>query len=118
MRAIASEISKLSAVQRAELASRLEVVTIEGRALSLFNQCMIARQLTSATVVGGFRQWIAAGRTVRKGEHGAAIWIPTHDKRADFSARSLTCLGTVFDVSQTEAKPARHNPLEAMAIAA
>lgn len=41
--------------QRATLAASCPVMTIEGRYLSGFNQCMLALQMPAATVVGGFR---------------------------------------------------------------
>ena len=105
MRAIAKTISDLDAAQRASLAARSNIVTIEGRALSVFNQCFAATQNPTATVVGGFRQWLAAGRAVRKGEHGIAIWVPCKRKDADGQEgeadETRFILGTVFDVSQT-----------------
>lgn len=119
MRALAANIAKMNDAQRAELAARCPVVTIEGRALSPFNQCMIAHQRPSATVVGGFRQWLKAGRSVRKGEHGAGIWVPISTRpdgsetqapenpdaiTTEAGARCNFTVGTVFDVSQTEEK--------------
>ena len=114
MRAIAARISKMSDSERAELSARLPgIVTIEGRALSMHNQFMLAFQMPSATVVGGFRQWKKAGRSVMKGQHGACIWFPLgdHNKQdgsEDSSAagdEKSSCrfgLATVFDVTQTE----------------
>lgn len=110
MRAFAATISKMSPEQKANLARTCPVVTIEGRALSYFNQCMIALQMPSATVIGGFRQWIKAGRSVQKGEQALIIWVPIGTKSAD-QATGLTettqdekrfILGSVFDVSQTK----------------
>lgn len=113
MRAIAKQISAMSEEQRQALAARCPVATIEGRTLSLHNQCMVATQLPSATVVGGFRQWITAGRAVRKGEHGLAIWVPIGKKTGENqpvdnhlstseAERPGFILGTVFDISQTQ----------------
>ena len=111
MRSLAAEISKMSLGERMELAKRVPVVTIEGRTLSPFNCCFVVHQNSSATVVGGFRQWKAAGRCVRKGEHGMALWIPTGTGKSDQDdAQSIASdsegvrfvLGTVFDVSQTQ----------------
>lgn len=109
-RELAGRISRMSADERAALAARLPAIaTIEGRTLSVFNACLIASQNPQATIVGGFRQWIKAGRAVRKGEHGLAIWIPTQranngDEHSgeDDSAETHFFLGTVFDVSQTQ----------------
>ena len=109
--------------ERAELVTKVgAVVTCEGRALSPFNSCLVLTQLPTASVVGGFRQWLDKGRCVRKGEHGLMIWIPTgkaekgeadapppEGEGIDDSAprRAGFIAGTVFDVSQTEPKPAR-----------
>jgi antirestriction protein ArdC len=109
MRSIAATISKMTPEQRAEFAARMPaIVTIEGRALSVFNCCMLATQCPTATVVGGFRQWIKSGRVVRKGEHGYAIWVPMGPRKAaegaseDQSDETRFMLGTVFDVAQTD----------------
>ena len=105
-RELAGRIGRMSPDERAALAARMPAIaTIEGRALSPFNQCLLASQCPSATVVGGFRQWIKAGRAVRKGEHGFAIWVPTGQRKADDAEDSDKLgfiLGTVFDVSQTQ----------------
>jgi len=74
----------------------------------------VAMQCPSASVVGGFRQWIAQGRCVIKGQHGIGIWIPTKKKgtEAEFP-KTITeavaqaperhgfIFGTVFDIGQT-----------------
>src|SRR5262245_53593411 len=104
--------------------------TIEGRELSIFNQCLLVNQLGTASIVGGFQQWKRAGRSVVKGERGLAIWIPTGRRAAgaDESAAEPASgdvfslvdgepadgpgegqrgavrgfvIGTVFDISQT-----------------
>lgn len=113
MRGLAATISKMSEDERAALMAKLPgVVTIEGRALSFHNQMMLAMQLPTATVVGGFRQWKTAGRSVMKGQHGAAIWFPLGDKKqdgtqdtSDAGDEKSSCrfgLATVFDIKQTE----------------
>lgn len=109
MRTLAANISKMSDSERAAMAARLPgVVTIEGRCLSMHNQLMLAFQMGSATVVGGFRQWKKAGRSVKRGQHGASIWIPLGDKvtKDDGSSETMNVehfgLATVFDISQTE----------------
>ena len=114
IRAMCKQIAALNDTQRADLAARMPgVVTVEGRPLSFHNQLMIAFQLPAATILGGFRQWIKAGRAVRKGEHGAAIWCPIgHRQPTDNTdggevnadgERPGFILGTVFDISQTDA---------------
>lgn len=112
MRRLARSVSAMSKDERAQIAARFGVVTIEGRALSPFNACMIWAQNDGATVVDGFRQWLRAGRCVCKGQHGLAIWVPTgrRDKPEDGDGkepgedseqRPTFILGTVFDISQT-----------------
>ena len=106
MRAIAKQIAAMDEGERFALAMRCPVVNIEGHSLSTFNQCMIGHQIPAATIVGGFRQWLKAGRAVRKGEHGAAIWVPISKGGEEMDPAKPTgvrfVLGTVFDVSQTD----------------
>lgn len=106
--AMALSIAEMTDDQRAELASKMPALaTIEGRPLSMHNSCLIATQLPTATIVGGFRQWLAAGRCVAKGQRGLSIWIPTsrkgksEDGQADGTADVYFVAGTVFDISQT-----------------
>lgn len=104
-RKLAATISKMSDTERAAMAARMPVVTVEGRTLSVFNCCLVSTQCPSATVVGGFKQWLAAGRAVRKGEHGYSIWVPCGKKGDGEQAegeKPFFMLGTVFDVSQTQ----------------
>jgi hypothetical protein len=105
MRELASQVSKMTDAQRQQLAARFSGVTIEGRSLSFHNQCMLAMQLPSATIVGGFRQWIKAGRCVKKGQRGSYIWIPLGPKddngNIDMSDEKRFMLAPVFDISQT-----------------
>jgi hypothetical protein len=121
-RQLAAQVAEMTDDERAALVMKVgSVVTCEGRALSPFNSCLVLTQLPTASMVGGFRQWLDKGRSVRKGEHGLMIWVPTgkagqgttlvpsgepepttgagaeHD-----SKRSGFVMGTVFDVSQTE----------------
>jgi antirestriction protein ArdC len=81
------------------------LVTVEGHALSIHNACLVALQLPSATILGGYRQWQAAGRQVRKGEHGLMIWAPRMKKDADTGdeERAGFIPINLFDVSQTDA---------------
>lgn len=123
----------MSDAARAELAAQLPgLVTVEGRALSFKNTCLVAVQKPDATMVGGFRQWLKAGRCVAKGSVGLMIWVPTgkRDSEAPAAADKETggedgerpgfIMGTVFDVSQTveltadggEQAPAENNQLE------
>lgn len=110
MRKLAKRVSAMTSDERNAIAARLGVVTIEGRSLSPFNSCMVWCQNPTASVVGGFRQWIRAGRAVCKGEHGMAIWVPTiRTRKAPDSSPEVPdadsigfVLGTVFDVTQTQ----------------
>jgi hypothetical protein len=99
--------------QRAAMAERMAgAATIEGHRLSIHNACLLACQRPDATLVGGFNQWRAHDRVVRKGEHGLMIWAPI--KRAAeaespapepgemTSERPRFVMVTVFDVTQTE----------------
>jgi hypothetical protein len=105
----------MSDEQRATMAAQMSaVVTVEGRALSLHNSCLVAAQKPDATILGGFGQWIKAGRVVRKGEHGVMIWAPTMRRTdtlspdAEQASDTMTTrragfiMVTVFDVSQTD----------------
>ena len=105
LREIASQVAKMSDEQRAALAARVSITTIEGRSLSMHNQCLLAYQIPSATIVGGFKQWIKAGRAVMKGQHGSVIWVPIGRKdkeTGEIQERTGFVLGNVFDVSQTQ----------------
>ena len=106
MRKLAQKISAMSQEERDAIAARIGVVTIEGRVLSVYNACMIWSQNPAATVVGGFRQWLKAGRAVCKGQRGLSIWVPCvkHDTETPPNKPDETffVLGTVFDVSQTQ----------------
>jgi len=110
-KAICDEIAAMSETARAALASKCLAVTVEGHVLSPFNQCLIAYQFESATIVGGFRQWIKAGRSVKKGEHCISIWVPKMPKQTDSTISATASadkehtaflMGAIFDVSQTE----------------
>lgn len=115
---LANDIARMSDDERAALVARVgAIVTCEGRALSVHNSCLVLTQLPAASMVGGFRQWMAHGRSVRKGEHGLMIWVPTSRKAdaaptdsppagegeaAGAGKRAGFVMGTVFDVTQTE----------------
>lgn len=110
-RAIAQRVAAMDPDERAAYAARTPIRTIEGKSLSAFNACMVIYQNAGATIVGGFRQWLAAGRCVRKGEHGMAVWVPVRRKAEDGAQVPAGddpagfILGTVFDVSQTDPLP-------------
>lgn len=79
----------------------------EGHALSASNSCLLAEQLATVSIVGGFKQWRAQGRMVRKGEKALAIWVPIAGKVESEPADGedgdrFFILGNVFDISQTD----------------
>jgi hypothetical protein len=111
-RELARQIASMSDADRAELAMRAPVLSVEGRPLSFKNSALVAMQKPDATIVGGFKQWIGAGRIVRRGESAIYIWIPstravsvdTGDAgEAGGAAETETrfFMAPVFDVSQT-----------------
>ena len=117
---LAKHIAALTDDERAALVARVgAIVTCEGRALSVHNSCLVLTQLPTASMVGGFRQWQAHGRRVKRGERGLMIWVPTarKDNAAPVAVdgppagdgpvegdgkRARFVMGTVFDVTQTE----------------
>ena len=106
--AIATQISAMTDEQRATLAASISPTTVEGRPLSVHNACLLAIQCPTVTLVGGFQQWLKAGRAVRKGEHGLMIWAPSKARETTTDAQDSDTeqrhfiMVTVFDVSQTE----------------
>lgn len=115
-RDLVSKVAAMTDEQREEWAERFSIATCEGHVLSPTNQILVGMQCETATLVGGFNQWKRAGRAVKRGEKGIAIWIPTADKKPapDAAGREgegkdegdsvRFLMGTVFDVSQTEAQ--------------
>ena len=108
-RGLCSRLAKMSKDERARWQAEAGlVVTIEGRALSPRNTVLLYFQRQDVSMVGGFRQWIKAGRAVRKGEHGLSILVPAgggtkqNDDGGEEEAQVYFIGGTVFDISQTE----------------
>jgi antirestriction factor ArdC-like protein len=109
-RALVKQVAEMPEEQRIAIANKVGIVTVEGHPLSLKNMALVALQLPAASLVAGFRQWIAQGGAVKKGEHGAMIWIPIGRKVTDETTggthtemddnRAFT-IATVFDISQT-----------------
>lgn len=123
-RAIAKKLAEMSDDARMELSAQIGIIpTVEGKGLSDCNSCLLAMQNPAVTMVGGFRQWINAGRAVRKGERGLAIWVPCGGTKSDESptaddmsegkgSKPRFMIGTVFDVSQTDAIEAPAPPVD------
>ena len=134
-KALADFIGKLTPEDRAKILKAVgAVITIEEHPLSEVNTilCFYQRGGTideagkkriDLSVVGGFSQWKKAGRRVKKGEKGMAIWFPRTkkagsnegeaetalaipseilDENGETKTRTLFSIGTVFDISQTE----------------
>ena len=94
---------------------------------SFANQCLIYAQRPDATDVRGYRAWQKAGRQVRKGEHGIAIYAPMRFKaryHESLDAPDTTDDGPtaprvgfrvayVFDVSQLEPSSTGDQPIPA-----
>ena len=114
--ALWKQVAAMPELERVQLANKLGIVTCEGHELSLGNTMLIALQNPTASVVGGFRQWIKHGRAVMKGQHGMMIWVPTAGK-SEKEAPPMSVvvygqeapatdhrfiIGTVFDISQTQ----------------
>ena len=104
---IRQKLAKLTEQEKAALLQRGIIFTIEGRALSAHNCYMIYLQCPGhqPSVVGGFKQWRKAGRTVTKGQHGMSILFPAGSKdpeTGDITEANNFFAATVFDIEQTE----------------
>jgi antirestriction protein ArdC len=118
MKAIAQQVAAMSEEQRAAIAARLPVLTIEAHAISARNTCLISLQVAApVTIIGGFRQWLHHGRAVRKGEKAFYILKPcSKGRKADAPAADrgdqdggaglFFVPVPVFDVAQTDPLPA------------
>lgn len=116
MKEIAAKVAAMTEEQRAEIAARMPVITIAGHVISQRNTVLLALQKEEPiTIIGGFRQWIEAGRAVRKGEKAAYILRPAMKKSAEDSGQDGAEDGDkgarffvqvpMFDVSQTDPLP-------------
>lgn len=112
-RDLAKSVAEMTDEQRQQIVDKFgAVVTCEGRVLSHFNTCLLFSQTDGkASMVGGFNQWKDKGRSVKKGEHGLMIWIPSMRGQTEAAVDAPTdseaakpgfIMGTVFDVMQTE----------------
>jgi hypothetical protein len=109
MRELAKTVKAMPKEEREALAAKVGTVTVEGRPLSLFNTCFLWHQAGKALLqVGGFKQWLKAGRVVNKGEHASGyIYIPTQrevrtaDGLIEENGKQGFILVPVFDVEKT-----------------
>jgi hypothetical protein len=118
--ALVKQVADMTEEQKAALVARIGAVpTCEGHALSLANTMLLLMQMPNVSMVGGFRQWLRAGRCVQKGQHGAMIWIPLGKRKngepdatdeedpieeapkTNGNGKGRFIIGTVFDISQT-----------------
>jgi len=128
--ALWKQVAAMPELERVQLANKLGIVTCEGHELSLCNTMLIALQNPTASIVGGFRQWLKHGRCVRKGEHGLMIWCPTGGGKGEVPPMAIIVygsnpapegdhrfiIGTVFDIGQTEELEARQSEPEEMPV--
>ena len=116
-RALANQIAGMTDAQKSAWLARVPVLTTEGKPISGKNHMLAAMQRDDATMVAGFRQWLALGRAVRKGETALYIFAPSGGRKAEASAPSNETSGDdsatvgesvrfllvpVFDVAQTD----------------
>lgn len=118
-RRLARKLAEMTDSERAEFAARCPVIlTIDGRPISGKNAMLAMMQMESVTVIGGFRQWLAAGRAVRQGQKAIYIFVPSSARAAPADSgadpagaadpaggETVTrfLMAPVFDVSQTDA---------------
>lgn len=108
-------IKKMSPEELRKLADSLVCLpTIEGRTLSIRNTILCYMQKgggVKPSIVGGFKQWLKAGRCVNKGEEGLAILFPAKFKAEDKDGEEIEATkyycGVVFDISQTVELPSQ-----------
>lgn len=107
---LAARLNDLTEQQRQEWLSRLGIVVRceDGSPLSINNSILLWYQDERITMVGGYRQWLAKGRQVRKGAKSYAVFAPT-GKKSDQTSMDIKDqqpirfrLVSVFDVSQTD----------------
>ena len=101
------KLAGLTEAERQAFTDRGIIATVEGRTLSLHNTYMVYIQCNGIipSVVGGYRQWKAAGRQVIKGQHGMSILFPVGQKdqeTGDILHADRFYAATIFDISQTE----------------
>ena len=115
---IRKTLSEMTEEQRQAIADKFGIVTVEGHLLTAHNQCfLVAQSEINFSIVGGYKQWQKAGRSVRKGEHGFYIFVPSKSKEeslvspnggenaAEASSDDDTPFfftAVVFNISQTE----------------
>jgi len=106
IKAFQSQVKAMTDEQREAMVTKYcAIITVDAHALSLKNTCLVLFQNPKATVVGGFKQWLKAGRCVNKGEHALNICFPCATKKENEEGEEEEGMyfrfGNVFDISQT-----------------
>lgn len=113
IKALRKTIANFTDDQKKLIADQYKVTNLDGHVLSHYNTLLlfVQSQGNQPTIVGGFKQWLSAGKAVKKGEHGFIIFFPCgkkqQDKETDDNGNQIIepeyfATGTVFDVSQVE----------------
>ena len=114
-----NKLSQFSDDQRQLLAEKLGITNPEGHILTMRNQALLYFQAEGLplSVVAGYKQWQKYGRTVRRGERGYLIAVPSSVKQSNavfpINGNEATQIDAddsdifflwkaVFDISQTE----------------
>ena len=107
IKALVEKVSAMSEEQKKALVERFgAVATVEGKVLSLHNSCMVISQCAepeTTLLVGGYQQWLKAGRQVKKGEKALYILAPRMGKndKDESVCKGFTTIA-VFSLDQTE----------------
>lgn len=104
---IRKTLSEMTEEQRTQLIEKFGIVTtIEGHPLTAHNTCFLYAQTEKpVTIIGGFQQWLKAGRIVKKGEHSLLIFVPSQkgkEKQPADENDVFFFTANVFDITQTE----------------
>lgn len=113
--ALRQQLANLTDQDKQALTSRGLIATVEGRTLSYHNTLLVYLQCNGQqpSVVGGYKQWLRAGKQVIKGQHGFMIWFPIGEKdkeTGDITDATHFYTGTVFDISQVQDKGIERQP--------
>jgi len=105
----AKKIAELTDEQKQQLSEKLgQPVTTEGHQISLINTFLLFHQgIEHPTVIGGFNQWRAVGRTVKEHEKAEYIRRPivnkhVNEETGDEDEDRFFIFYPVFDITQTE----------------
>ncbi|MDP3147729.1 MAG: ArdC-like ssDNA-binding domain-containing protein [Ignavibacteria bacterium] len=105
---IRKTLSEMTEEQRTQLIEKFGIVTtIEGHPLTAHNTCFLYAQTEKpVTIIGGFQQWLKAGRIVKKGEKSLLIFVPSQKSNEGNEAAGdddvFFFTANVFDITQTE----------------